>query len=123
MEGKKVLIIDDEIDFCLLMQYYLRKKNCTVDYAINIAVGLDLIELKRPEIIIADPDLTPNMEETLNNKIRSIGNYAPSIFLINANSPSRAYLLDDEVGPPDDEGTLLDEIKKWIRSIRDKFNL
>ncbi|MCW3110859.1 MAG: response regulator [Segetibacter sp.] len=115
MEGKEVLIIDDEIDFCLLMQSYLRKKNCTVNYALNITDGLEFIELKRPEIIIADTNVTRYLEDILNNKISSIDNYAPSVFLINANSPSGA-------SPQNDEGTLSDKIKKWIQSIRDRFN-
>ena len=40
MDKKKVLIIDDEVDFCLIMQFYLSKKNCDVSISHTLHEGL-----------------------------------------------------------------------------------
>jgi len=45
---KKVLIADVEPDFCLLMQYYLLKKNCDVSIAHTVKNALYIIENKCP---------------------------------------------------------------------------
>ncbi len=54
---KKVLIIDDEVDFCLLMHFYLSKKNCEVTFSHTLKDGLGYIRNKTPDIVILDNNL------------------------------------------------------------------
>jgi DNA-binding NtrC family response regulator len=114
MEAKEVVIINADRDFCLLMQYYLQKRNCTVEYVSNIQDGLLLIDSMLPQIIIADNNVAVDMQEILHEKIESIAGYAPNIYLINSNAYPQ--------GRDQDEGTLLDDIKKWFQSLKKTFN-
>ena len=57
MGKKKVLIIDDEVDFCLLMQFYLSKKNCEVSISHTLREGLGLVYDNVPDIVILDNNL------------------------------------------------------------------
>lgn len=83
---KKVLIIDDEVDFCLLLKDYLTKKNCFVTDVSRFSDGLNLIELLEPDVIIVDANSSDYSKNGLQNIINSIENYAPHLFLINGNS-------------------------------------
>ncbi len=51
---QKVLIIDDEIDICLLLNRYLSKKGYTVEYATDAAKGLDLLDSFKPDLVLSD---------------------------------------------------------------------
>ncbi len=57
MGKKKVLIIDDEVDFCLLMQFYLTKKNCEVSISHTLQDGLGIFENSRQDVVILDNNL------------------------------------------------------------------
>ena len=57
MGKKKVLIIDDEVDFCTLMQFYLSKKNCDVSISHTLHEGLELVYDNIPDIVILDNNL------------------------------------------------------------------
>ena len=57
MGKKKVLIIDDEVDFCLLMQFYLSKKNCDVSISHTLHDGLGSVQTNTPDIVILDNNL------------------------------------------------------------------
>lgn len=87
MGKKKVLIIDDEVDFCLLMQFYLTKKNCEVHISHTLRDGLGCIKDSHPDIVILDNNLPdglgwPGAESIMLN--------APNaqLFLISANKPN-----------------------------------
>ena len=54
---RKVLIIDDEVDFCLLLKYYLSKKDCDVSMSHTLREGLGMVENKHPDVIILDNNL------------------------------------------------------------------
>ena len=54
---KKILIIDDEVDFCLIMKGYFSKKNYEVIVAYNLQNGLFLINEERPDILFLDNNL------------------------------------------------------------------
>lgn len=54
---KKVLIIDDEVDFCLIMKGYFLKKNFEVFVAYNLQNGLFLIDEAKPDILFLDNNL------------------------------------------------------------------
>ena len=54
---KKVLIIDDEVDFCFLLKTYLTKKNYKISLANTLYQGLQLLESENPDIIFLDNNL------------------------------------------------------------------
>lgn len=76
MDKKKVLIIDDEVDFCLLMQFYLSKKNCDVSISHTLRDGLGWPAAKNILEIVPDVEL----------------------FLISANKPGTKVDCGDEDG-------------------------
>jgi DNA-binding NtrC family response regulator len=54
---QKVLIIDDEIDFCMIMKGYFSRKNYDIFLAYNLQSGLFLIDETRPDILFLDNNL------------------------------------------------------------------
>ena len=54
---KKVLIIDDEVDFCFLLKTYLSKKNYKISLANTLRQGMQLLESENPDIIFLDNNL------------------------------------------------------------------
>ena len=54
---KKVLIIDDEIDFCLLLKAYLSKFRYEVYYSNSLAEGVEQARKINPSIIFLDNNL------------------------------------------------------------------
>jgi DNA-binding NtrC family response regulator len=54
---KKILIIDDEADFCFLLKKYLSKKNCEIFLAGTLDAGLELVISERPDIVFLDNNL------------------------------------------------------------------
>ncbi len=87
MEKKKVLIIDDEVDFCLLMQFYLTKKNCEVSISHTLQNGLGKFKECNPDIVILDNNLPDGLgwpaAEDLLKELPGL-----QLFLISANNPS-----------------------------------
>ncbi len=84
MGKKKVLIIDDEEDFCLLMQFYLSKKNCDVSISHTLGEGLIRVNKYLPDIVILDNNLPDGLGwPAAQNIIKA----APGVhlFLISAN--------------------------------------
>ncbi len=57
MKRKKVLIIDDEVDFGFLMNEFFSKKECVVFVANSIATGLGLLQQERPDYLLLDNNL------------------------------------------------------------------
>jgi DNA-binding NtrC family response regulator len=57
MSIKKVIIIDDEKDFCLLMQNYFIKKNYTVEIYYLLKEGLKALENHQQGIVFLDNNL------------------------------------------------------------------
>src|SRR5688500_6843667 len=57
MSKKKILIIDDEVDLCLLMKAYLSRKNYEVYYFHALAYGLAQIPRTHPDILFLDNNL------------------------------------------------------------------
>jgi DNA-binding response OmpR family regulator len=87
MGKKKVLIIDDEVDFCLLMQFYLSKKNCDVSISHTLHDGLMQVSDYSPDIVILDNNLPDGLGWPAANNILEV---APNVhlFLISANKPT-----------------------------------
>ena len=54
---KKVLIIDDEIDLCILLKNYLTRRHFQVETSHQLAKGLEKALSFRPDIIFLDNNL------------------------------------------------------------------
>ena len=54
---QKILIIDDETDFCLIMKNYFMKKGYEVSLAYTLKEGLTLMNEFRPDILFLDNNL------------------------------------------------------------------
>ena len=54
---KKILIIDDEVDFCIIMKGYFEKKDFEVHLAYNLQRGLFQLDEKKPDILFLDNNL------------------------------------------------------------------
>lgn len=55
--NKKVLIIDDETDFCLLLKNYFARRNYEVHISHTLKEGLRTLESIQPDIIFLDNNL------------------------------------------------------------------
>ncbi len=55
--GKKVLIIDDETDFCLLMKNYFSRRNYEVHIYHTLEEGMENMQKINPDIIFLDNNL------------------------------------------------------------------
>jgi DNA-binding NtrC family response regulator len=54
---KKIVVIDDEKDFVLLMKNFFVSKNYDVHVAYTIADGMTLLEKEKPDYIFLDNDM------------------------------------------------------------------
>jgi DNA-binding NtrC family response regulator len=54
---KKVLIIDDEVDLCLLMKSYFLRKNYEVHIAHTLAAGVERLKELQPDFLFIDYNL------------------------------------------------------------------
>ena len=57
MPGRKILIIDDETDFCLLLKAYFVRKKYDVYLSYSLNQGMRLLEEIKPDIIFLDNNL------------------------------------------------------------------
>lgn len=55
--GKNVMIIDDEVDLCMLMQNYLQHRHYTVHFALTLKEGIEKLKTFRPDILFLDNNL------------------------------------------------------------------
>lgn len=88
-----MLIIDDEVDLCLLMKAYFLRKNCLVRISHSIAEALALMKSDVPEVIFLDSSLCKDLHKE-GNKILDV---APLAWLI-ITGTNRANRYFDYVG-------------------------
>ena len=53
----KILIIDDEVDYCMIMKSYFQQKQYEVLLAYTLKDGLEMINSVRPDILFLDNNL------------------------------------------------------------------
>ena len=53
-DKKRILVVDDEPDFCLIVQGQLEKEGFEVDLAYNGAEGLEKVQANPPDAIVLD---------------------------------------------------------------------
>lgn len=54
---QKILIIDDETDFCIIMKGYFERRNFDVFTAYNLQSGLFCLDEVNPDILLLDNNL------------------------------------------------------------------
>jgi DNA-binding NtrC family response regulator len=57
MKTRKILLIDDERDFGILMKNFFAQKNYEVYHAQTLAEGMKLLEQEKPDFIFLDNNL------------------------------------------------------------------
>lgn len=84
---KKILIIDDETDLCLLMTSYFIKKNYDVHSAASLQEGLSKMQQLLPDILFLDNNLPDGIGW---NKVESFLHVNPSLrlFLMSGYPPT-----------------------------------
>ncbi|KPM48290.1 response regulator [Jiulongibacter sediminis] len=82
---KRVLIIDDEEDICILLQRYLSKNSMDVSYENTLTDGLTAIKRTKPDVVLLDNNLPDGLGI---NHINSIKTQFPEIkvYMISAYS-------------------------------------
>ena len=87
---KKLAVIDDEIDFCVLVKMYSNKLNIECRYANTLADGIKLLKEFSPDVLILDNNLPDGSGW---QKATSISQQYPSLqlHLITAKSAILAY--------------------------------
>ena len=55
--NKKILIIDDEVDFCSIMKGYFERRGYEIGLAYTLQTGLFLIDETNPDILFLDNNL------------------------------------------------------------------
>ena len=74
MAGEKILVVDDEPDFCLIVQGQLEKEGFDVDLAYNGVEGLEKVQANPPDAIVLDVDNGPgDLTDSSNSEL-----YGPS---------------------------------------------
>lgn len=76
---KKILIIDDEKDFCLLFKSYFQKKDFQVKSASLLTTGLVALNEYNPEVLLLDNNLPDGYGV---KQIQKIKKEHPSLVLI-----------------------------------------
>lgn len=96
MKRKRLLVIDDEVDFCLLLKAYFSSRNYEVFLANSLKDGLKTIDQVTPDIVFLDNNLPDGLGWEM---APSILNKHPNIELNlisayqNHQSPSNAALV------------------------------
>jgi DNA-binding NtrC family response regulator len=57
IKQKKILIIDDEIDLCYLMESFFKKNNQLVAISHTLKVGMELMNSFLPDVLFLDNNL------------------------------------------------------------------
>ena len=89
----KVLIVDDEIDLCLLLKSYFTRKGYEVAIAYTLASGLDQLKNFSPEILFLDNNLADGLGWSM---VPAIIRSSPQLrlYLISAYHPPLPQLPD-----------------------------
>ncbi|MEJ7588037.1 MAG: response regulator [Ferruginibacter sp.] len=67
---KTVLIVDDEVDLCLLLKQFLTKKNYDVHIAHTLSNGMNMLNSIKPDALMLDNNLPDGKGWDLADEIR-----------------------------------------------------
>lgn len=57
LKVNSALIIDDEIDICILLKNYLNRKNTTATFSTTLKDGIKKLKEEKPDLLILDHNL------------------------------------------------------------------
>jgi DNA-binding NtrC family response regulator len=104
MNPTKVLLIDDEEDYCMLMKNFFLTKKCEVQIAHSITNGLKLIENYMPNILFLDNNL-PDGKGWMHVDYILKKNPTLHVHLVSAYNPDTNYI------------TAINKVKIWEKPI------
>ncbi|HHU60120.1 TPA: response regulator transcription factor [bacterium] len=119
MAGETVLVIDDEIDICNLIELYLVKNNINVVTANNGTEALNAIRIHKPDLIVLDVLLPDTDGFELCKELRK-NTTSPILFLSCKNDDIDKILGltvggDDYISKPFSPSVLVARIKAHLR--------
>jgi DNA-binding response OmpR family regulator len=97
MQKQKILIIDDEVDYCMIMKTYFQAKNYEVFLAYTLRQGLKLLQEVKPDILLLDNNLPDGkgwdcvneiVEQNTNLKIYLISAYRQKSEFLHSSPPN-----------------------------------
>jgi two-component system OmpR family response regulator len=68
---KKILIIDDEADFCLLLRSYFTRRKYEVYFSYSLTQGLQLLDTIKPDVVFLDNNLPDGSGWDMAEEIKS----------------------------------------------------
>lgn len=90
-ERKKILILDDEIDLCILLQDYFQRKKYDVTISHSLEEGRTYLNSLKPDILFLDNNLPDG--EGWENAPQIAASYPSTyIVLISAFHPARPHM-------------------------------
>lgn len=86
MRKKKILIIEDEFELCMLLKLHFLEKGYEVEMAYNLKDGKERLKTYNPDIVFLDNNLPDGLGW---NSVSEISNFNPAIRinLITGNMP------------------------------------
>jgi len=96
---KKILDVDDDPDFNLLVQKYLKKNGFEVDFAYNGVEGLKKINKNPPDAVVLDVMMPEKTGYELCEELKADAQYADIPVLLLTSVASRVTSADMDVNP------------------------
>jgi len=97
MEGKKVLIIDDDTDICMLLKRYLESKSFEVETAFSGSKGISILKNSSFDVVLCDFRLPDHTGVDLIKTIKSI-NHLTQIIIITGYSDVKQAIKAIKMG-------------------------
>src|SRR2546430_14105490 len=104
----KLLIVDDETDYCQILKNYFLKKNCEVFLSHTLKEALEILEKLHPDILFLDNNLPD-------------GNGWQSVDIINAKWPDLKIYLISAYKQKSDFQSTSSSITVWEKPISLNF--
>ena len=125
MNGKKILIIDDDLAFCEMLSEILRDEGAEVIVKNDGNSGLDAALKEHPDVVLSDMMMPGMTGMAVLEELRKDdwGKTVPAILLTNVNQPE-AMAASIENGPPTEYllkvDWTLDQIAERIKKVLEK---
>ena len=118
--NKKILILDDEKEYLVALESFLREFNYTIFTATSSRYALEVIEKDKPDLILFDYKL-PDMDgDAFLKQVKAVYPPVPCILITAWNEPAMLNKLKgmgtaDIMIKPIDLEELLKKIQKYIK--------